>query len=199
MLTTSCSSLNTVLRVSNQMVVWLQNGGKYVGGFPLWSCGGLEAETASASILRRYRSIYHVTLDQGTPNIHNFKYGFLLNAYRFTPSIKLKNTRWIILCTCYFFSPIPSICFNVQGHIYALILQRTWDQLKGVEPYIAWFFYTDLSHETILSRYFHHHSSSCHFSSDLCLMSSKRKGQWYLNGPPIFHCSGLRLEPLPLV
>ena len=32
-------------------------------------------------------------------------------------------------------------------HIYALILQRTWDKLKGVEPYIAWFFHIDLSHE----------------------------------------------------
>ena len=35
MLNTSCNLLNTVLRVSNEMAVWVQNGGKYVGSFPL--------------------------------------------------------------------------------------------------------------------------------------------------------------------
>ena len=87
-LTISCNLLNTVLKVKNRIVLWIQNGCKWVSSLPSWWHGSSWWELWFAATIQHHkRVLYSILLAEENQNA-KFEGWFLLNAYCFCTIVK---------------------------------------------------------------------------------------------------------------
>lgn len=119
----SYNLLNTVLKVKNRIVVWIQNGCKHIDCSPLLSCSWLGAAALCYCLKLWEIILLHIT-SRGEKSTFKIWVQFLFNVYCFHTTVEWKNhslnyhklvTVWLYSCLF-----LPSHLLVFAWYIYEL-------------------------------------------------------------------------------